>query len=197
MADYIPHNTVTVHVKENPWVKCELKRLIPSRNVLLKRYKRTKQSTHYNSVEAIQNHVASLNRSLRKTYYQNLCEELCSSQISERQWWKTVKKVTSVSVERSIPVLIEQDLPVSDIVQKANIFNIHTLQISVHYLIMLKIIICLTLIAKIDGSFSDYQPAKADGSQGSILGALLFLVQINDIARILCLTFTSLLMTLY
>ena len=39
MADYIPHNTVTVHVKEKPWVNCELKKLIRRRNVLWKRYK--------------------------------------------------------------------------------------------------------------------------------------------------------------
>ena len=123
MADYIPHNTVTVHVKEKPWVNCELKRLIRGRNVLWKRYKRTQQSTHYNCFKALRNRVTSLNRSLRKTYYQNLGEELCSSQISERQWWETVKKVTGASVQRSIPVLIEQDLPVSDPVQKANIFN--------------------------------------------------------------------------
>ena len=139
MADYIPHNTVTVHVKEKPWVNCALKRLIRRRNVLWKRYKRTQQSTHYNCFKALRNRVTSLNRSLRKTYYKNLGEELCSSQISERQWWKTVKRVTGASVQRSIPVLIEQDLPVSDPVQKANIFN---LQISVHYPLMLKIIIC-------------------------------------------------------
>ena len=91
MADYIPHNTVIIHVKEKPWVNCELKRLIRRRNILWKRYKRTQQSTHYNCFKALQNRVTSLNRSIRKTY--------------------------------SIPVLIEQDLPVSDPVQKANIFN--------------------------------------------------------------------------
>ena len=125
MADYIPHNNVTVHVKEKLWVDCELKRLIRRRNVLSKRYKCTQQSTHYrpNWFKVVRNQVTSLNSSLRKTYYKNLAEELCSSQISERQWWKTVKMVTGASVQRSTPVLIEQDLPVSDLVQKANIFN--------------------------------------------------------------------------
>ena len=62
MADYISHNTVTVHAKEKPWVNCELKRLIRRRNVLWKRYKRTQQSTHYNCFKALRNRVTSLNR---------------------------------------------------------------------------------------------------------------------------------------
>ena len=93
MADYIRHNTVTVHVKEKPWVNCELKRLIRRCNVLWKRYKCTQQSTHYNCFKALRNRVTSLNRSLCKTYYQNLGEELCSSQILERQRGKLSKRL--------------------------------------------------------------------------------------------------------
>ena len=122
-AELIPNTTVTVRAREKPWVNGGLKRLIRRRNVLWRRYKRSRSDAHFNTFKIVRNQVVALNRTLRLNYYTSLGEELSSSDMPDRKWWKTVRQVTGDKVCTSIPPLIENGVSLTDQCVKAAIFN--------------------------------------------------------------------------
>ena len=122
-AELIPNTTVTVRAREKPWVNGDLKRLIRRRNVLWRRYRRSRSDAHLNTFKIVRNQVVALNRTLRLNYYTSLGEELSSSDMPNRKWWKTVRQVAGDKVCTSIPPLIENGVSLTDPCVKAAIFN--------------------------------------------------------------------------
>ena len=96
-AKFIPNTTVTVRAREKPWVNGDLKRLIRRRNVLWRRYRRSRSDAHLNTFK--------------------------SSDMPNRKWWKTVRQVTGDKVSTSIPPLIENGVSLTDPRVKAANFN--------------------------------------------------------------------------
>ena len=121
-AEFIPNTTVTVRAREKPWVNGDLKRLIRRRNVLWRRYRRARSDAHLNTFKLVRNQAVALNRTLRLNYYTSLGEELSSSDMPNRKWWKTVRQVTGDKVCTSIPPLIENGVSLTDPCVKAVIF---------------------------------------------------------------------------
>ena len=130
-AEFIPNTTVTVRAREKPWVNGDLKRLIRRRNVLWRRYRRSRSDAHLNTFNIVRNQVVALNRTLRLNYYTSLGEELSSSDMPNRKWWKTVHQVTGDKVCTSIPPLIENGVSLMNQVWKLP-FLTNTLPVSVH-----------------------------------------------------------------
>ena len=121
-AEFIPNTTVTVRAREKPWVNGDLKRLIRRRNVLWRHYRRSRSDAHFNTFKIVRDQVVALNRTLRLNYYTSLGEELSSSDMPNRKWWKTVRQVTGDKVCTSIPPLIENGISLTDPCVKAAIF---------------------------------------------------------------------------
>ena len=71
----------------------------------------------------VRDQVVALNRTQRLNYYTSLGEELSSSDMPNRKWWKTVRQVTGDKVCTSIPPLIENGVSLTDPCVKAAIFN--------------------------------------------------------------------------
>ena len=104
-------------------VNGDLKRLIRRRNVLWRRYRRSRSDAHFNTFKIVRNQVVALNKTLRLNYYTSLGEELSSSDMPNRKWWKTVRQVTGDKVCTSIPPLIENGVSLTYPCVKAAIFN--------------------------------------------------------------------------
>ena len=62
---FIPNTTVTARAREKPWLNGDLKRLIRRRNVLWRRYRRSRSDAHFNTFKIVRNQVVALNRTLR------------------------------------------------------------------------------------------------------------------------------------
>ena len=122
-TEFITNTTVTVRAREKPWVNGDLKTLIRRRNVLWRRYRRSRSDAHFNTFKIVRNQVVALNRTLRLNYYTSLGEELSRSDMPNRKWWKTVRQVTGDKVCTSIPPLIENGVSLTDPCVKAAIFN--------------------------------------------------------------------------
>ena len=119
----IPPKTVTVRPQDLPWMNNNLRKLMRNRNRLFKKYKKDKSVETYNKFKKIRNEVASLLRKSKKDYIISLATKSKSSNLTAKDYWKTLKSFINPTLTSSIPPLYDNETYVSDSTEKANLFN--------------------------------------------------------------------------
>ena len=120
----IPHKVITVRPSEPPWLNSIIKRKIRSRKRHYRKAKRTNNQSDWRRFRTIRNEVTSLIRSSKKAYYNSLSTKL-KSELSSRDWWKTLKSFIGLKSKPSIPPLVFKDSIIFDEYGKANLLNIY------------------------------------------------------------------------
>ncbi|CAC5395380.1 unnamed protein product [Mytilus coruscus] len=120
----IPNKIITVRKSEPPWMNNIVRRLIRKKNRIHRKAKRYNNASTWTKFRRIRNDVTSLIRKTKDDFNDNLVSKLSNSNSTGRDWWNTVKQLTSIkSCRPGIPPLVKNDCLIFDDTEKANEFN--------------------------------------------------------------------------
>ena len=119
----IPNKLLTVKPHEPCWLSTEIKRQIRQRKRAYRKAKSTNSLVHWEKFRHIRNKTIQLIRKSKETYYNNLANKLKSRNLSQKDWWKTLKAFISSDSKPSVPPLVNNDHLLTDSEQKANLLN--------------------------------------------------------------------------
>jgi hypothetical protein len=121
----VPNYTCTIRTKEKPWMTKEIKHAIKNRNRLFNKIKRGDKSEHVLAAYSRQsrNAVVDLVRLAKQLYELKLLESLNTVNANSGHWWKCLRKLQGKGTSNPIPPLNCGDKVVTDMKEKADIFN--------------------------------------------------------------------------
>ena len=79
--------------------------------------------THFQIYKKFRNITANANKSAIKSYFAKLRNDLDNKNLNPKKWWSLTKSVIGCKIHRNIPPLIEDGQVISNILEKAEIFN--------------------------------------------------------------------------
>ena len=121
---YIPFKTVTIRLKDKPWMCGQVRLAIRKRNRFLKLHNRNPTLTTWERYRAQRNRTTSLIRKAKNSYYEKLNADLCDQSISSKKWWGLVKQVYDNNNKPLFSsALMENGVLITDSLDKAHIFN--------------------------------------------------------------------------
>ena len=123
LKTFIPNRDVLIRPKDKPWMNTEIKILRRKRHRAWKRFKRSGNMNHFQIFKRLRNDGVDANRKAIRDYFCKLREEIDSRDINPKRWWSLTKSILGCKVHQSIPPLIENDSVVSNLIEKAEIFN--------------------------------------------------------------------------
>lgn len=120
---YIPNKDIKVRKSDPAWLTNTIKRLMRKRKRLYDKYKRTKNSVDFENYKNIRNKVTYEIRKAKKDQLEKLTEKLKSNDLSQKDWWRTLKYFISPEQPATIPPLCKDGIIYTDDKEKANILN--------------------------------------------------------------------------
>ena len=121
---YVPNQIVTFNEKDAPWVTPRVKTAIKrNARVYRKWIKRGRNPNDRENVCKIQNETNRLIKENKKDYYSQLGRKLSDPNIGQRHFWTAFKKLANKKINTNIPPVILGGRYVSNIKEKAGIFN--------------------------------------------------------------------------
>jgi hypothetical protein len=125
--NHIPNKIVTFRPCDPPWMNNDLRKSIRKRKRFHTAAKKSKSATDWAKYRKMRNITVNKTRNVRQTYYSKLAEKIKSSDLSPNQWWKTLKQITANNTytKQTYPPMmdINNNLPINDNVEKADLFN--------------------------------------------------------------------------
>lgn len=97
--------------------------MIRKRNRLYKKYKKHRNKPNYDKFKQARNEVTSNLRKAKKDYTDSLANKLKTSNLSLRDYWKTLKSFIKPSSSVTIPHLFHAGIYVAESNEKANLLN--------------------------------------------------------------------------
>ena len=122
-SECIPSKLITVRPKDLPWMNNSIRKLMRKRNRLYKKYKANKSAEKYNLYKKIRNEVTHVLRKSKKDFIDSLAFKLKNTNLSSKDYWKTLKSFIKPTQNTSIPPLLHDGVYYSDCLDKANILN--------------------------------------------------------------------------
>lgn len=119
---YIPHRNVTIRPREKPWMTSVVRKALRKRDRLLKSHNRLKLLSSWEKYRIQRNYTTAVIRKAKSIYYKKINISLADPKISSKKWWSIAKHFYSDKAS-SIPTITENQVPVSDSLEKANLFN--------------------------------------------------------------------------
>ena len=120
----IPVKFVTIRPRDLPWMNNNIRKLMRRRNRLYKKYKKNKTTALYENFKQLRNEVTNNLRKAKKEYIESLASKLKTSNLSSKDYWKTLKSFIKPSQTSSIPPLQHGTEYIADTTDKANLLNI-------------------------------------------------------------------------
>ena len=121
----IPNKIVTSRPSDPPWMHNEIRKLIRLRKRHHSTAKRTDSQSNWAQYRKTRNLCINKIRNARQTYYRKVADNLKSGNLSPKQWWKELKRITDSKNSKTYPPIKfdEHSLPISDNKKKADLFN--------------------------------------------------------------------------
>ena len=124
----IPTKHVMIRPRDLPWINSTIRRMIRKRNRLYKKYKNNRTLQNHEKFKQARNDVTSQLRKAKKEYTDSLAHKLKTSNLSPRDYWKTLKSFIRPTSNVNIPPLLHDDMYVADNNEKATILNNYFVQ---------------------------------------------------------------------
>ena len=124
MSDNIPNKIITVNDKDAPWVTPEVKCAIKRNHRVFNRWKsRGRPEGGRDLVQQTQLETNSVIDQAKKTYIEDLSEKLCNPKSNNNIFWSAYKKLLNNKKQSNIPPILENNIFVTNFLEKATIFN--------------------------------------------------------------------------
>ena len=89
----IPNKVVTIRPSEQPWINCQLKKLIRKRKLFFKIFRGTDNPLYWERYKFFWNRVVTEIRNSKKNYFDKLDRLLSMKTTNSKLFWKTAKQV--------------------------------------------------------------------------------------------------------
>ena len=122
-SDCIPTKFITLRPQDVPWMNNNIRKLMKKRNRLYKKYKNNKSPEKYNSYKKIRNEVTQILRKSKTEFIASLAYKLKNTNLSSKDYWKTLKSLIKPTQNTSIPPLLHDGIYYSEKSDKANNLN--------------------------------------------------------------------------
>ena len=92
IRNYVPHETITCHDRDPPWINKGVKELIHEKNQVYKSYRQNKNSIFsVHQFELLQSKLNSLIKKSQSNYYARLSKKLSDLMTSLKSYWSILK----------------------------------------------------------------------------------------------------------
>lgn len=123
-SNLVPNKTITVRDKDALWMTPAIKDIIRKKSRLYKKYvKNGRGDTYYQALRDITYKCKFAIIEAKKLYFSRLAENLNDPNISSKKYWSILNKFLNKKKIPKIPPIRSNDSIVSDVSEKANIFN--------------------------------------------------------------------------
>ena len=122
--NYVPNKYITIDDKDPVWMNDTVKSEVIVKNLLFKQYiKNGRFESDFVFFETITNELNELISSTKALYYDNLAKKLNNPLLQAKSYWSILKTFYNDKKIPLIPPLLVDDKFVTDIPEKANVFN--------------------------------------------------------------------------
>ena len=122
-AKHIPNKDIKVRKSDPVWLTNTIKRLMRKRKRLYDKYKSTKNNVDFENYKTIRNKVTYEIRKAKKDQLEKLTEKLKSNNLSQKDWWRTLKYFISPDSRQLFHRCVKNGMIYTDDKEKANILN--------------------------------------------------------------------------
>ena len=120
----IPNKTITCHDKDAAWITPQVKTAIKRNTRTYSKWnKRGRRPEERAKVIEVQNETSKLITDAKNSYFKKLGNLLSDSSTGEKHFWNAFKKLSNKKKTTNIPPIIENNVYVTNFLQKATIFN--------------------------------------------------------------------------
>ena len=120
----IPNKIVTCHDKDAAWITPQVKAAIKRNSRVYSKWnKRGRRPEERAKVVDTQNQTSKLIKQAKNSYYEKLGNLLEDPSCGEKHFWNAFKKLANKKKTTNIPPIIENNVYVTDFLQKSTIFN--------------------------------------------------------------------------
>ena len=124
-SECIPNKHITVKPSDPPWITSFLKRQIRKRRRAYRKAKKTNQLHHWAKFKRLRNEIITLTRQCKQQHNDKITTKLKSENLSQKDWWATLKSFISPQTNTTIPPLESNGNTYVDDNDKANLLNNH------------------------------------------------------------------------
>lgn len=123
-SNFIPNRMIRVRDKDAPWMNDEIKQIILDKAKIYRRYvKNGRRDYDYQSLCEIRNRCKSLIQKRKSDYYKKLSDSLNDPHISPKKYWSVLHRFLNKRKSPQIPPIRHNNSVVTNVSEKANIFN--------------------------------------------------------------------------
>ena len=138
--DCVPHKTVKIFEKDQPWFDKETRNKLTKKNRAFKIYSKaidqvkrmnnqhadnTKAKKLFEKYKSAKKDFEYSSRTSKQKYFNNLKSTLSNPEISSKKKFTILKRLTNTGKNSNIPPLIDNDAIIHKPLQKAEVFNNH------------------------------------------------------------------------
>ena len=123
MENHIPKKLLTKREKDKPWMTGHIRHLILLRNRLNGTYQRTKRLEHKVERNRMRALVKKEIKIAKRRYDAGLKYTLEDRNLDVKRFWSIMKQLFGSKVKAGIPTLIDNNVPFSTDIEKANLFG--------------------------------------------------------------------------
>ena len=92
LSNFIPHETITFHDRDSPWINSQVKHLINEKNAIYKNYLENNESNRsFSTFQSIQSQISSWIANLKNKYYSKVAKQLLDPRLVLKRvgpYWK-------------------------------------------------------------------------------------------------------------
>ena len=124
MSTNISNRTITCNDKDAPWITTSLKTAIKRNSRAYRKWiKRGRNPTEHQNVRDVQKSTNKFIKQAKQTYFTSLGKNLSDPNTGQKSFWTVYKRIINSKKQTNTPPLIENDVFISNFLQKADILN--------------------------------------------------------------------------